>query len=113
VTELQQESAAARAALADAARNEAQLAAFRTAVAKLTGAESIAPDAELLARLQRLVAAQRDLAVLSRRYEDTITPLPPPILPPPTPPPPPPRPPRLATFPPLDSEDLLDYCRRP
>lgn len=68
---------------------------LRSSVCKLLAIEQPATDYEILARLQKLVAAHRDFTLVSRRWDHT-EPLPLPLPVPCTPPPRPLSPPRSA-----------------
>ncbi|XP_066599727.1 coiled-coil domain-containing protein 170 isoform X2 [Prorops nasuta] len=69
---LRDELAQVKQNLAEVTKRESQLQSFRVSVAKLLSEPICTPDYELTARLQKMVAAHRDLTMLSRRYEEPL-----------------------------------------
>ncbi|KAE8750207.1 hypothetical protein FOCC_FOCC003015 [Frankliniella occidentalis] len=86
---LREDLTSSKAALSEAARKETQLLSFRSSVCKLLGVDLPASDYEILARLQKLIAAHRDFTLVSRRWDhNEPLPLAVPCAVPCTPPPP-------------------------
>ncbi|XP_071646582.1 coiled-coil domain-containing protein 170 isoform X4 [Temnothorax longispinosus] len=69
---LRDELAQVKQNLSEVTRRESQLSSFRVSVAKLLQESMCTPDYEIIARLQKMVAAHRDFTMLSRRYDEPL-----------------------------------------
>ncbi|XP_071565098.1 coiled-coil domain-containing protein 170 isoform X3 [Temnothorax nylanderi] len=69
---LRDELAQVKQNLSEVTRRESQLSSFRISVAKLLSESMCTPDYEIIARLQKMVAAHRDFTMLSRRYDEPL-----------------------------------------
>ncbi|XP_077276565.1 coiled-coil domain-containing protein 170 isoform X3 [Temnothorax americanus] len=69
---LRDELAQVKQNLSEVTRRESQLSSFRVSVAKLLSESMCTPDYEIIARLQKMVAAHRDFTMLSRRYDEPL-----------------------------------------